>query len=307
MIFAPQVALYGIGIVLAGVLQAHRSFLGAGARPAALEPRRAWPPTSPTAMRTEAASPRRRCPRPRCWVLAGGTTLGVVVLSLPLFVPAWRAGARLRPTFRFPRGRGPPGRRPRRGRNRGAARTAGRGARHAVARQQPRQPGRRQRLRLRAGRLPAAVCRARGADRDLRLPGAGPRGQGSRPAGSTAPWRARCRPSSCCAAVPPRFSSPSPAPSARSSRRSTGRRAPGEATPWPRSRRRWSPTHRAWSASALAALLTRALYVRGRPALAALAVAGGWLVAALWPFITLPDDAGAAGTLRSLGAARRSV
>ena len=52
-----------------------------------------------------------------------------------------------------------------------------------------------------------------------------------------------------------------------------------------------------------AALLTRALYVRGRPAQAALAVAGGWLVAALWPFITLPDDAGAAGTLRSLGAA----
>jgi putative peptidoglycan lipid II flippase len=38
------------------------------------------------------------------WVLAGGTTLGVVVLSLPLLVPVARAGVRLRPTFSFPEG-----------------------------------------------------------------------------------------------------------------------------------------------------------------------------------------------------------
>jgi putative peptidoglycan lipid II flippase len=38
-------------------------------------------------------------------VLAGGTTLGVVVLSLPLVVPALRTGARLRPTLSFPEGR----------------------------------------------------------------------------------------------------------------------------------------------------------------------------------------------------------
>jgi putative peptidoglycan lipid II flippase len=53
----------------------------------------------------------------------------------------------------------------------------------------------------------------------------------------------------------------------------------------------------------VAALLTRALYVRGRPWQAAAAVAAGWTVAALWPLATLPDDAGPGGTLRSLGAA----
>ena len=36
--------------------------------------------------------------------LAGGTTLGVVVLSLPLVLPLHRAGIRLRPTFTFPAG-----------------------------------------------------------------------------------------------------------------------------------------------------------------------------------------------------------
>ena len=32
-IFAPQVALYGVGVVLAGVLQAHRRFLAAALAP----------------------------------------------------------------------------------------------------------------------------------------------------------------------------------------------------------------------------------------------------------------------------------
>ena len=41
----------------------------------------------------------------------------------------------------------------------------------------------------------------------------------------------------------------------------------------------------------------------GPGAHAALAVAGGWLVAALWPLLTLPEDAEPTGTLRSLGVA----
>jgi putative peptidoglycan lipid II flippase len=45
------------------------------------------------------------------------------------------------------------------------------------------------------------------------------------------------------------------------------------------------------------------MYVRGHPVMAALAVAAGWAIAALWPLLTLPDEAGASGTLRSLGAA----
>ncbi len=49
------------------------------------------------------------------------------------------------------------------------------------------------------------------------------------------------------------------------------------------------------------ALLTRAVYVRGRPRTAGLAVAGGWLVAAVVPLVVLRDGAGATSTLRTLG------
>jgi putative peptidoglycan lipid II flippase len=51
----------------------------------------------------------------------------------------------------------------------------------------------------------------------------------------------------------------------------------------------------------VAALLTRALYVRGRPLHAAAAVGVGWLLAASLPFALLPAGAGAAATLRALG------
>jgi DNA-binding response OmpR family regulator len=39
--------------------------------------------------------------------LAWGTTVGVLFLALPLVVPVWRTGLRLRPTLRFPSGEGP--------------------------------------------------------------------------------------------------------------------------------------------------------------------------------------------------------
>lgn len=103
LVFAPQVALYGVGVVLAGVLQAHRRFLAAALAPllsslvviAAYLGYRvaAEPTTTPADISTRAT-----------WVLAGGTTLGVVVLSLPLLVPALRAGVRIRLTFSFPEG-----------------------------------------------------------------------------------------------------------------------------------------------------------------------------------------------------------
>ena len=103
VIFAPQVALYGVGIVLAGILQAHRRFLAAALAPllsslvvigAYLGYRfLADASTTPADISSGAV-----------WMLAGGTTLGVVVLSLPLLVPAARAGVRLRPTFTFPEG-----------------------------------------------------------------------------------------------------------------------------------------------------------------------------------------------------------
>ncbi|MGN6302006.1 MAG: lipid II flippase MurJ, partial [Angustibacter sp.] len=52
---------------------------------------------------------------------------------------------------------------------------------------------------------------------------------------------------------------------------------------------------------AVAALLTRALYVRGRPLYAALAVAAGWAVTALGPIALLPEGSSAASTLGVLG------
>jgi putative peptidoglycan lipid II flippase len=51
----------------------------------------------------------------------------------------------------------------------------------------------------------------------------------------------------------------------------------------------------------VAALLTRALYVRGRPIHAALAVAAGWALAALIPVALIPEGSAAGTTLGILG------
>jgi putative peptidoglycan lipid II flippase len=53
----------------------------------------------------------------------------------------------------------------------------------------------------------------------------------------------------------------------------------------------------------MAALLTRALYVQGRPAVAGALVALGWLIAAVVPLLTLEVGAGPQKTLLSLGLA----
>jgi putative peptidoglycan lipid II flippase len=100
-IFAPQLPLYGIGIVLTGVLQAHHRF--------------AWPVIAPLlssvtvigAYLTYAAVDGARTgvaglSRAGELTLSVGTTAGVVVLALCLIVPLWRLRLRLRPTFRFP-------------------------------------------------------------------------------------------------------------------------------------------------------------------------------------------------------------
>jgi len=53
----------------------------------------------------------------------------------------------------------------------------------------------------------------------------------------------------------------------------------------------------------MAALLTRALYVQGRPAVAGGLVALGWSIAAIAPFLLLQKDAGPRDTLLVLGLA----
>ncbi|AKT52781.1 murein biosynthesis integral membrane protein MurJ [Arsenicicoccus sp. oral taxon 190] len=101
--FAPQIPLYGLGVVAAGALQARRRF--------------AWPAVAPLLssvvvivaylaygrMSPPAAS-AASLPAGALTALAGGTTAGVVALSVPLLVPLRRSGFRLRPTLRFPQG-----------------------------------------------------------------------------------------------------------------------------------------------------------------------------------------------------------
>lgn len=105
-VFAVQVPLYGIAVVLGGILQAHKRFF--------------WPAFAPLVsslvvivvygvfylladgdQRDVAALSSQAL----VW-LAWGTTVGVLFLALPLVVPVWRTGLRLRPTLRFPSGEG---------------------------------------------------------------------------------------------------------------------------------------------------------------------------------------------------------
>lgn len=103
VIFAPQVVLYGIGIVLTGVLQAHRRFLGP-----ALAPLLSSAVVIAAYLAYGASGPHSadlaHLSRARELVLSIGTTLGVVALSLSLLVPLRRTGLRLRPRLRFPPG-----------------------------------------------------------------------------------------------------------------------------------------------------------------------------------------------------------
>ncbi|MBF0722307.1 lipid II flippase MurJ [Sanguibacter inulinus] len=105
-VFAVQVPLYGIGVVLAGVLQANRRFF--------------WPAAAPMFSSIvvivaylvfgrladgQQGDPGALSAAALGW-LAWGTTLGVAAMSLPLLVPTLRSGVRLRPTLRFPAGAG---------------------------------------------------------------------------------------------------------------------------------------------------------------------------------------------------------
>ncbi|MGC5284639.1 murein biosynthesis integral membrane protein MurJ [Micromonospora sp. DT231] len=99
-VFAPQLPLYGIGIVLAGVLQAHRRF--------------AWPVLAPLlssltvivvylvfgATQGRYATVAGVSPGGEL-LLSAGTTLGVLVLSLSLVIPVRQLHLGLRPGFGF--------------------------------------------------------------------------------------------------------------------------------------------------------------------------------------------------------------
>ncbi|WP_029253257.1 murein biosynthesis integral membrane protein MurJ [Paraoerskovia marina] len=100
-VFALQIPLYGVGIVMSGVLQAHRRFF--------------WPAAAPmfssvvvivayfvygSLVGSAPETAAEASDTALAW-LAWGTTAGVAAMSLPLVVPAMRTGVRLRPTLQF--------------------------------------------------------------------------------------------------------------------------------------------------------------------------------------------------------------
>lgn len=102
VVFAPQVLLYGVGIVLTGVLQAHHRFTGPAVAPLLSSVVVIGAYLGFGWLHGTSALPDRGAEL----VLSVGTTLGVVALSLPLVVPVLAAGVRLRPAWRLPAGVG---------------------------------------------------------------------------------------------------------------------------------------------------------------------------------------------------------
>lgn len=104
-IFALQLPLYGLSVVLAAYLQARKRFLWPAMMPllssiTVMISYRVYahlvPPVA-TATTIEHSA---------VWWLGWGTTAGVAMMALPLVIVAFRSGLRLRPTLRMPSGFG---------------------------------------------------------------------------------------------------------------------------------------------------------------------------------------------------------
>ena len=107
IVFMPQVLLYGAGIVLTGVLQAHRRFLAPAVAPllSSLVVIAAYAAFAASASERETSL--STLTRRHELILSLGTTAAVVALVLPLLAPLRRTGRRLRPTLHFPSGVAP--------------------------------------------------------------------------------------------------------------------------------------------------------------------------------------------------------
>lgn len=104
VVFSPQIALYGAGIVLSGVLQAHRRFLGVVVAPLLSSLVVIATYLLFGALAQGKGNSLSLLPSQASTALAVGTTLGVAALSLSLLIPIHRAGIRLRPAWTFPDG-----------------------------------------------------------------------------------------------------------------------------------------------------------------------------------------------------------
>ncbi len=301
-IFALQVPLYGVGIVMVGLLQAHHRFFAPAFAPllSSLVVITAYLVYGSMA---RGATAPAAVDRGALLVLAWGTTAGVAALSLPLLVPAWRAGWRWTPTFRFAEGDA-----------RRSAALAGAGVLALLAQQSAvvvtlwvsnhhggqgtvSVYGYVQAVYL----LPYAVLAVPVATSAFPTLA---RGRG------TAPGDARTLALSLRAVVllsglgvAVLIAVGAEAQSfftALDARRGNGRSSAEALTALGGALTAYAPGLVGFGA---AALLTRALYVRGRPRAAGLAVASGWLVSAAAPLLLLRAEAGPATTLLTLGVA----
>ena len=282
--------LYGIGIVLAGVLQAHRRFAGPALAPLLSSVVVA---VAYLVFAGIGGSPDiEDLSRPAELVLGVGTTLGVVVLSLSLLVPMRGLRLDLRPALRFPVGAAP---RVRRLALAGVLTLAGQQAVAAVAIRLAndgagRHPGR---LLRRHDALPRAVGGAGGAAGHLRLPGLAERAEtrrrGRLPEGAG--------PAAVLVVVTRRW---------RPRRARGGVRTDGPGVP----RQRLGPRVAALRDTIVAfapglvgyglvALLTRALYARGLWKAPTVCVVGGWLLAVVADVVLAGPAARATGRWRS--------
>ncbi len=103
-VFAPQILLYGLAVVLYGILQAHRRFTAPALAPVlsslvVIAAYLAYVPLHP-GHPTQLAGLSRAAEL----TLSVGTTAGVAALVVTALVPAWRLRLRLRPALRFPDG-----------------------------------------------------------------------------------------------------------------------------------------------------------------------------------------------------------
>jgi putative peptidoglycan lipid II flippase len=102
VVFAPQVILYGLSVVLFGLLQAYRKFTAPALAPfisglVLIATYLAFAPL-------DKGLPLARLPVSAELVLSVGTTLGIAALVLVALVPTWRLHLRIRPVLRFPPG-----------------------------------------------------------------------------------------------------------------------------------------------------------------------------------------------------------
>ena len=102
VVFAPQALLYGLSVVLYGLLQSYRRFAAPSIGPGIsnlvlIACYLAFVPLSQ-------GRPLAGLPVTAELVLAAGTTLGIAVLVLVAVPPAWRLQLRFRPVLRFPPG-----------------------------------------------------------------------------------------------------------------------------------------------------------------------------------------------------------